>query len=79
MTSKQTHKLTAEYFEKENYFGLNKNDVVFFKQGIMNCTDFNGNVLFEDEFNLQESPVSYLILGWQWGYLQSFESRRNFG
>ena len=33
MTSDKTHDDTLKYFNENNYFNLNKNNIIFFKQG----------------------------------------------
>lgn len=57
MTSPQNHADTVSFFEEHDYFGLNKDDVMFFPQGTMPSFDLKtGRVLMSDEVTLAASP-----------------------
>ncbi|QDT63038.1 UTP--glucose-1-phosphate uridylyltransferase [Calycomorphotria hydatis] len=57
MTSDATHEETVDCFEKENYFGLNPDDVFFFKQGTMPAVDMHtGHVLLAEKGKIATSP-----------------------
>ncbi len=45
MTSDATHKVTIEHFEKAHYFGLQKEQVVFFQQENLPLQDMDGNTV----------------------------------
>lgn len=57
MTSDATYTETVEFFENNNYFGLDENDVIFFKQNKLPATDQEGNILL-----VSPSSVSIFIL-----------------
>lgn len=56
MTSKYTTKQTKEFFEQNDYFGLDRREVIFFEQGTMPCFDFNGKILLEAKHKIAKSP-----------------------
>ncbi|MBO5255775.1 MAG: UDPGP type 1 family protein [Opitutales bacterium] len=56
MTSHINNNATVEFFEANNYFGLNKNDVIFFKQGLMPAVDLNGKIILEDKGKIAMTP-----------------------
>jgi UDP-N-acetylglucosamine/UDP-N-acetylgalactosamine diphosphorylase len=49
MTSGPTRKPTEEFFEKNNYFGLDKSNVMIFEQGILPCISNDGKILLENK------------------------------
>lgn len=57
MTSDGTHDETTAFFEKNNFFGLDRTNVHFFKQGYAPCLDSKtGELLFADKGVLAMSP-----------------------
>ena len=64
MTSEHTKEATQEFFESKDYFGLDKNNVVFFEQNMIPCIDFEGKILLESKCKLARSP------GWHKTLLQ---------
>lgn len=56
MTSQATDKLTLDYFEENNYFGLRKENVKTFKQGMIPCYNFNGEILLDEKHRLSRAP-----------------------
>ncbi|XP_075240623.1 UDP-N-acetylhexosamine pyrophosphorylase-like isoform X2 [Convolutriloba macropyga] len=56
MTSEHTKEATQEFFESKDYFGLDKNNVVFFEQNMIPCIDFEGKILLESKCKLARSP-----------------------
>lgn len=47
MTSGPTRKPTEEFFEKNSYFGLQKENVTIFEQGVLPCISNDGKILME--------------------------------
>jgi UDP-N-acetylglucosamine/UDP-N-acetylgalactosamine diphosphorylase len=56
MTSPLNDNVTKETFEKANYFGLKKKDVIIFQQGTMPNFAFDGKILMADKGTLATSP-----------------------
>ncbi|WP_010583547.1 UTP--glucose-1-phosphate uridylyltransferase [Schlesneria paludicola] len=57
MTSDGTHDETTQFFEQNNYFGLDRADVFFFKQGYAPCLDATtGELLLAEKGVLAMSP-----------------------
>lgn len=57
MTSDKTHDKTVAYFEANNYWGMKKENVRFFKQANFPATDFHYNFLLEDDSEFLLIPV----------------------
>ena len=47
---------TISHFEENSYYGLAKEDIKFFAQGVMPATDFEGNLLLASKDSLALSP-----------------------
>lgn len=56
MTSGPTRKPTQDYFEEKKYFGLNRNNVVFFEQGVLPCISMEGKILLESKHKVAVAP-----------------------
>nr|POE79964.1 udp-n-acetylglucosamine pyrophosphorylase [Quercus suber] len=56
MTSGPTRKPTQQFFEDNKYFGLNRNDVVFFEQGVLPCISNEGKILLETKGRVAVAP-----------------------
>lgn len=56
MTSEQTMEPTKKYFCDHNYFGLNKDDVIFFEQGQLPCFTFDGKIILDKPYRIAKSP-----------------------
>lgn len=54
MTSGPTHKPTEEFFEKNNFFGLDKTNVKFFEQGVLPCISNEGKILLESKSKVRQ-------------------------
>lgn len=57
MTSGPTKAATEAFFVKNNYFGLKKEQIMFFNQGTLPCFDLEGSkILMESKSSICESP-----------------------
>lgn len=56
MTSGPTRGPTEEFFEKHNYFGVPKQDVVFFEQGTLPCLTKDGKIILESADKVSVAP-----------------------
>ncbi|XP_061402035.1 UDP-N-acetylhexosamine pyrophosphorylase [Musca vetustissima] len=56
MTSEHTLQPTLEYFEKNNYFGLKKENVVMFKQGSLPCFEYDGKIMLDEKHRVARAP-----------------------
>lgn len=58
MTSGPTRRPTERFFEEHKYFGLNKDDVLIFEQGVLPCISNEGKILLESKAKVFLSLVS---------------------
>ena len=56
MTSILNNDQTQEFFEKHNYFGLKKKNVIFFVQGTMPAIDYNGRIVMDGKSSIALAP-----------------------
>jgi UDP-N-acetylglucosamine/UDP-N-acetylgalactosamine diphosphorylase len=56
MTSKTNHCATVDFFEAKNFFGLNREDVMFFQQGMMPALDENGKLILDAQDHIFTNP-----------------------
>ncbi|KAJ8986220.1 hypothetical protein NQ317_009926 [Molorchus minor] len=56
MTSGPTNQTTEKYLKKNNYFGLNDQDVKLFQQGLLPCYDFEGKILLDEKDSVAQAP-----------------------
>ena len=56
MTSHINNDATVAFFEENNFFGLKKEDVIFFKQGLMPAVDLQGKIILEEKGKIAMTP-----------------------
>ncbi len=56
MTSEKNNDDTVKFFKDNNYFGYDKDFVMFFIQDMSPSADFNGKILLEDKGRVSTSP-----------------------
>lgn len=56
MTSEHTMHPTMDYFESNDYFGLERSNVIMFEQGSMPCFDFEGKIILDQKHRLAMAP-----------------------
>ena len=56
MASEATKVPTLEYFEKNDFFGLDKKDLVFFEQGTLPCFTFDGKIILNSPGKIAHAP-----------------------
>ena len=56
MTSEYNYQEIIDYFNKNKYFGLNKNNVSFFKQGMFPSLTIHGKLILSDKDSIFKNP-----------------------
>ncbi len=56
MTSPINDADTKRFFSENSFFGLDKNDVIFFSQGLMPAVDRNGKIILESKGRIAMTP-----------------------
>jgi UDP-N-acetylglucosamine/UDP-N-acetylgalactosamine diphosphorylase len=56
MTSGPTRGPTEKYFKENNYFGLKKDNVLIFEQGVLPCISNEGKILLESRAKVAVAP-----------------------
>lgn len=61
MTSGPTRRPTEEFFEKNGYFGLEKENVTIFEQGVLPCISNEGKILMESKSRVWMHSLLFLL------------------
>ncbi|KAL5284382.1 UAP1 family protein [Megaselia abdita] len=56
MTSEHTIQPTLEYFKANNFFGLNRENIILFEQGSLPCFDFDGKIMLDQKHRISKAP-----------------------
>ncbi|KAL9979693.1 hypothetical protein ACROYT_G017393 [Oculina patagonica] len=56
MTSEHTVESTQKYFQEHNYFGLQKNDIIFFEQHTIPCLTLEGKIILDQPGKVARAP-----------------------
>ena len=56
MTSDQTDEITKQHFEQNQFFGLKKTNVMFFKQRSLPCFDLDDKIILKNRYEIATSP-----------------------
>jgi UDP-N-acetylglucosamine/UDP-N-acetylgalactosamine diphosphorylase len=56
MTSDLNHEIIKDYFLRQNYFGYERDLIVFFEQGLEPCFTFDGKMIVESQTSLSLAP-----------------------
>ncbi|CAL1535366.1 unnamed protein product [Lymnaea stagnalis] len=57
MTSEHTKEATDTFFQKNNHFGLSKENVILFEQSLLPCFDFSGKIILESQSKVALAPA----------------------
>lgn len=56
MTSEHTKEPTMDFFARNHYFGLEKENLVVFEQGMLPCFTFDGKIIMENPQKVARAP-----------------------
>lgn len=56
MTSEHTKEPTMDFFASHNFFGLDKENLVVFEQGMLPCFNFDGRIILEAPGKIARAP-----------------------
>ena len=86
MTSGPTRVATQKFFEENNYFGLPKENVIIFEQGVLPCISNEGKIIMESKSKVNtsfavdrtglQSQSGCRCTRWKWWHLPGFTDVR---
>jgi UDP-N-acetylglucosamine/UDP-N-acetylgalactosamine diphosphorylase len=56
MTSEENDEVTKKYFQENNYFGLGKENIFIFQQGMIPAIDINGKLILREKHEIFMNP-----------------------
>jgi UDP-N-acetylglucosamine/UDP-N-acetylgalactosamine diphosphorylase len=56
MTSLENNEETEDFFKKNNYFRLKKDQIIFFTQGLLPSLTLDGRLILETKFSIYKNP-----------------------
>ena len=62
MTSEHTKEPTLDFFRRQNYFGLEEDNLIVFEQGMLPCFTFDGKIIMESKSQIAKSPGKWKIV-----------------
>ena len=60
MTSEHTREPTLAFFEKHNFFGLQRENVILFEQNLLPCIGFDGKIYLSNQHKVALAPGEYV-------------------
>lgn len=84
MTSGPTRGPTENFFEEHGYFGLQKDAVLIFEQGVLPCISNEGKILLESKskvifhHNRHRQSLPLIFSRWQWPLMATVASTKLF-
>ena len=69
MTSEHTKQATEDFFIKNDYFGLKKENLVLFEQGLLPCIGFDGKIILDSTFKIALAPGKILLIYFIWTHV----------
>ena len=56
MTSEYTRETTVNFFESNNYFGIDQKNIIVFEQNTLPCIDFDGRLILDSKCSVSRAP-----------------------